>query len=405
MRPDLFDRRRATTLLVMLALLNPLYALSLILHFYGGYWSPEFPEGYREIPDFAAFWAAGAMTLDGTPALAYDWFAHKAVQMRGLGLEYTNWMPWLYPPHFQLIVTPFASVPVWGGMALWILVMLAVFLWVCWRILPDPLSIAAGLAVAPTAMILVNGQTGLLTGALLGLMLLDLDRRPLRAGAALGLLSIKPQLAVVLPLVLLAEGRWRVLLGAAGTFLALVAVSSLLLGAETWIAFIQSITQTSEVFHGDEGPWDLFASLYGWGRHLGLPFLPAILIHAVVAMMVLSATLLAWRAPSLSMDVKAALLCFAAAAVTPRILNYDLHFLLIGALFQIHHALRVGFFAGEQAVLALCTLAASISMIITPGVTALLPPALFVSCWLGRVRGRATQKTTGTSDTTVTARR
>ena len=55
----------------------------------------------------------------------------------------------------------------------------------------------AALAVAPTAMILVNGQTGFLVGALLGLALLEIDRRPFRAGLLLGLHCVTPNSELV----------------------------------------------------------------------------------------------------------------------------------------------------------------------------------------------------------------
>jgi hypothetical protein len=196
MRRNLMDRRRVSTLVVVLAALNILYAAGIILHEYA---TPAFDgssTGDLPLPDFAAFWAAGVMTLEGTPALAYDWAAHKAVEASGLGFEFSGWMAWHYPPHFLLFVTPFAAMPLWVGMAIWVGLTLAIYLRVCWRILPDPIAMAGALAAAPTAILLVNGQTGFLTAGLLGLLLLNLDRRPVRAGVALGLLSIKPQLAL-----------------------------------------------------------------------------------------------------------------------------------------------------------------------------------------------------------------
>jgi hypothetical protein len=382
------DRRRATTLVAILALVNLLYAAGIVLH---EYVMPALEAAAGDdlaFPDFAAFWAAGALTLEGTPALAYDWTAHKAAQTSGLGFEYSGWMAWHYPPHFQLLVTPFATVPLWVGMALWIALTLALYLRVCWRILPDPVALAAALAAAPTAIMLVNGQTGFLTGGLLGLLLLDLDRRPARAGVALGLLSIKPQLALALPFALIAAGRWRTLIAATATVLVLAAVAWALLGAATWAAFFTSITQTAGIFHGVDGRWEMYGSFYGWERHAGLAFLPAILVHGVLGLAVLGLTVAAWRSPRPSPEIKAALLCFATAAVTPRILNYDLHILVIGALFQTRHALGAGFYPGEQLLLAAVALAAFLSMLFVPGVAGFLAPALFAGCWLGHGRRR-----------------
>jgi hypothetical protein len=390
MRPNLMERRRATTLVAALAVLNLLYAAALIWREYA---VPALVGAARNdppFPDFAAFWAAGALTLEGTPALAYDWAAHKVAQASGLGFEYSGWMAWHYPPQFQLLVAPFATVPLWVGMVLWVALTLALYLRVCWRILPDPVVLAGALAAAPTAMMLVNGQTGFLTASLLGLLLLNLDRRPVRAGLALGLLSIKPQLALALPFALIAAGRWRTLAAATATVLVLVAVAWALLGTATWAAFFDSISQTTGIFQAVEGRWEMYGSFYGLERYAGIDFRPAILVHGVLAVAILALTVSAWRSNRLAPDIRAALLCFATAAVTPRILNYDLHILVIGALFQLRHSLRAGFYPGEQLLLAAVTLAAFLSMLFAPGVTGFLALALFVGCWIGHVRRAAT---------------
>ncbi|MEE8454436.1 MAG: glycosyltransferase family 87 protein [Limibaculum sp.] len=380
LRPDLIPGGRATALLAALAVLNLGLAAVLIVPSYVTLTAPG------QIPDFAAFWAAGRLTLEGTPALAYDWQAHRGVEVAGLGRDFSGWMPWHYPPHVQLGVAPLAALPLFVAMVLWAGATLAVFLWTCWRILPHPNAVLAGLAAAPTAMTLINGQIGFLIAALLGLALLDLDRRPVRAGLLLGLLSLKPHLVVAVPVALIAAGHWRAVLWAAGSVLALAALAWAALGAETWAAFVASITQTSGVFAGEAGRWTMYAGTYGWLRHLGIAFGPAMAAQGAVALLLLALTVRAWRAPAVTPEIKAALVCFAALAVTPRVLNYDLHILVIGALFQTRHALKHGFVPGEQLVLAGAALAAFVSMLAAPGLNPALAPALFAGCWLGHAR-------------------
>jgi Glycosyltransferase family 87 len=65
------------------------------------------------------------------------------------------------------------------------------------RLLPDA---RAWIVAAPTPAGLINladGPNGFLTAALAGFALLLLDRRPAIAGALVGLLAIKPHLAVL----------------------------------------------------------------------------------------------------------------------------------------------------------------------------------------------------------------
>jgi hypothetical protein len=380
LRPDLIPRGRATALLAGLAALNLAFAAVLIVPSYITLAAPG------QIPDFAAFWAAGALTLEGTPALAYDWPAHRAVEVAGLGRDFAGLMPWHYPPHVQLAVAPLAALPLFAAMALWVGATCALFLWTCWRIVPHPNAVLAGLAAAPTALTLVNGQIGFLIAALLGLALLDLDRRPARAGLLLGLLSFKPHLVVAVPVALIATARWRAVLWAAGAVLVLAALAWAALGAETWAAFVASITQTSGVFAGEAGRWTMYAGAYGWLRYLGAAFGPAMATQGAVALAVLALTVRAWRAPGVAPEIKAALVCFTALAVTPRVLNYDLHILVIGALFQTRHALAHGFYRGEQWLLAAVALAAFVSMLAPPGLNPALALVLFAGCWLGHVR-------------------
>ncbi len=386
LRPDRIPRRRATALLAALAALNLAFAAVLIVPSYVTLTVPG------QIPDFAAFWAAGRLTLEGAPALAYDWQAHRAAEVAGLGRDFAGWLPWHYPPPVQLAVTPLAALPLFGAMALWVGATLALFLWTCWRIVPHPNAVLAGLAAAPTAMTLINGQIGFVIAALLGLALLDLERRPARAGLLLGLLSFKPHLVVAVPVALIAAGHWRALATGAASVLALAALSWAALGAETWAAFVASIPDTTRVFAGTgaaEQDWAAAAGAYGWLRYLGAGFGPAMAAQGAVALVVLALTVWAWRAPATTPETKAALICFAAVAVTPRVLNYDLHILVIGALFQTRHALKHGFVPGEQLVLAGAALAAFVSMLAAPGLNPALAPALFACCWLGQVRGEA----------------
>lgn len=337
-----------------------------------------------QIPDFAAFWAAARLAQEGSPALAYDWNSHRAVEVGGLGRDFAGWMPWHYPPPVQLMVMPLGDLALFPAMAVWLAVTGALFLWACWRILPHPAAPLAGLAAAPTALTLVNGQIGFLIAALIGLALNDLSRRPFGAGLILGLVSIKVHLVAAAPVVLIASGRWRIVAGGAlGTGL-LALVSWLALGGGTWEAFFASIAKTTGAFSGTGAGvqrWIMSASPFGWLRYNGIDMVPALSVQAAVALPVLWLTVRAWRAPWVSDETRAALLCFATLAVTPRLLNYDLHVLVIGALFQVRHGLRHGFAVYEHWVLAGAAIAGVLGLVMPPALTPALPLVLFLTCW------------------------
>ena len=82
------------------------------------------------------------------------------------------------------------------------------------------------LLVSPASLLtLVTGQTGYFTAALLLFGLAILPRRPVLAGIAFGLLTLKPQLGVLLPVFLLARRDWATIAAATITALGLVAAS------------------------------------------------------------------------------------------------------------------------------------------------------------------------------------
>ena len=85
------------------------------------------------------------------------------------------------------------------------------------------------------------------------------DRRPLVAGALIGFLTFKPQLGLLLPTVLVASGRWRMIAGACGSALGLFAVSWMMVGAHGWSLFYQGLQFQREMFRYGSGPW-LFIS-------------------------------------------------------------------------------------------------------------------------------------------------
>ncbi len=96
------------------------------------------------------------------------------------------------------------------------------------------------LAVLASPAVLVNagsGQNAMLTAACFTGYMALADRWPVLAGACLGALVIKPQLALAVPVVLLCAGRGRAIAGGAMVALGLCALSVLLLGRSAWDGF------------------------------------------------------------------------------------------------------------------------------------------------------------------------
>jgi alpha-1,2-mannosyltransferase len=317
------------------------------------------PNGKPLGTDFSSFYAAGSLVLEGRAADVYNMAAHYAREQQIFGLS-TPYYGWLYPPIFLLIATPLATMPYPLALVVWQAASFALYLWAIGRIArrmktPDTargspwLLIAAGF---PAVLInLGHGQNGFLSAGLLGAALLALPGRPIVAGLLFGLLAYKPQLALVVPIALLAADQWRTILAATVTVVALLCVTSLLFGAELWLAFAASMETSRKLLleQGDVGFEKLqsvFAAVRLWGGSIPLAYATQGAISAAVVAGV------AWTWHSTSdRDLKAALLVVATLLASPHVLDYDLVMLALAIGFFARHGLTRGFRAYEISIL------------------------------------------------------
>jgi len=84
----------------------------------------------------------------------------------------------------------------------------------------------------------MSGQSSFVTAALLLTIFSCYRRRPALAGVLIGLLSLKPQLGLLFPVMLIAAGRWRVFFVAASTTVAIAALTAALFGPQVWLDFV-----------------------------------------------------------------------------------------------------------------------------------------------------------------------
>ena len=180
-------------------------------------------------------------------ALAYDFDAHHAVQKAVSGRADIPYFGWHYPPMFLLLAAALATLPYLAALALYQAVTLLPYLAVVTRIAGRPEAWLPALAFPAVFVNVTHGHNGFITAALLGGALLVLDRRPLLAGVLLGCLAYKPQFGLLIPLVLVATGRWRTIAAAAATVLAIAGL--------TWIAFGPTCSPPSGIRSAWRGAW------------------------------------------------------------------------------------------------------------------------------------------------------
>ena len=213
--------------------------------------------------DFSNVYAAGSLTWQGRSAEAYAPALQHAAEKAVFDGREVPFYGWHYPPFFFAIAVLVAAVPYAWGLAIWLVASFAAYLAAIRAILPRQETLLVAAAFPAVFVNVGHGQNGFLTAALLGGALHWLDRRPWLAGVLIGLLAYKPQFGVLIPIALLAGGRWRTIGAAAATVAALVAVSFALLGSGIWHAFANSMnfTQTVVLEQGGTG-WQKIQSIF-----------------------------------------------------------------------------------------------------------------------------------------------
>jgi alpha-1,2-mannosyltransferase len=285
---------------------------------------PYDPVGYLIGRDFVNTWVGGQLALSGNPGAYFGPDAYNALLNAKFGPGYPLQI-WSYPPQFMLFTWPFALMPYMAAYAVYSLLGLLLYLVVVTegRIKADQLLL---LILAPATIVnLWCGQTGFLVAVFLVGGLASLDRRPFLAGVLFGMLSIKPQLGLLLPVMLVLTRRWRTIAAAAATAAALVAAASLAFGPKVWTDYIHDAlpTQTEVVVRTFEHFMVSMPTVFMNARVAGFPMPVAVAAQIVVAAMAVAAVVWTFRRrrePVLSNM----LLVTATFLVTPYAFNYDM---------------------------------------------------------------------------------
>jgi hypothetical protein len=273
--------------------------------------------------DFLNTWMGGRSMFAGGPEPWFDVRTYNDALRAMLGTPYQEHY-WSYPPHVMLFIWPFGLMPYLPAYFVWSALGVALYVWACSvAIRRDRMLFVA---VAPSiAVCIFFGQNGFYTSALLIGGLVNLDRRPILAGVLFGILTIKPQLGMLLPVILLLERRWLVIASAVVTTAILVALTSLLFGWHIWIEFYQKIIPQQQ-WLTENGAGLMFCmvpTVFYAARLLFMPLGVAWALQGVVSALVLAG--LVWvywkrRDPALSL----AYFITATFIFTPYILNYDM---------------------------------------------------------------------------------
>ncbi|MGY0575580.1 glycosyltransferase family 87 protein [Bradyrhizobium sp. RDM12] len=256
-----------------------------------------FEHGFWEVDqgtDFSAFYIVAQKVWLGEVDLTYRFQSFAAMQAK-LAAGATSFMPWTYPPQFDLLLAPLALLPDWAAYFMFTTLTLGAYL-ATLRVLAAKNFALALIVTFPAIVVTIgSGQNGFLTGTLMGLVCINIERRPLVAGIALGAMIIKPHLAIAAGVYMLLTRRWTLVAAAGVTFILSALVCTMLFGPPIWGAWLEGVKEAASFL--EEGRYPLFrmistyALLYpiggsstaaAWGQALTACFAMGILTLSVV---------------------------------------------------------------------------------------------------------------------------
>jgi len=268
----------------------------------------------------------------------------------------------------------------------WVVVTYALWAWAAVSAFPRPWLLVLAF---PGALIAAgHAQNGFVTGALLVSGVALLDRRPLTAGALLGALVIKPHLALLVPFWLAAGGRWRAFAAAAASALGLLALSWLVFGTETMVAYTGTWQASAAIMRAGDAEFFLkMATLYAQVR-IYAGETAAIVAAAALALAMIGLVMASWRRMGQDAVATGALMLAATALASPYLFNYDLPFLVLPVLWLVREGLRESFRPWEKALLVALWFApyATRAVALPLGLN-LMPIASALLLWLVWTRG------------------
>jgi len=187
----------------------------------------------RVIWDNLSIWSFANFVIINPAVTIYDNSILQKFQESLGAAPYTH-VPYPYPPSFLLLSLPLGFMSYYVAYGVWVF---STFVFYCiasfyrqWRA-----SAALITLLAPaTILTFTFGQTGFLSSALIVGGFRLAGSRPIQSGVLLGLVSLKPQLGILIPVALISARLWRTLIAAGLTVLVLVLASSVAFGWSIW---------------------------------------------------------------------------------------------------------------------------------------------------------------------------
>lgn len=273
--------------------------------------------------DFLAFWSAAQLVRSGAAELIYDPAALLAVQAT-VGRQ--DVFAFVNPPPLLLGIWPLGYLDYPIAWVVWVAATYGLWVLATRRLYP---ALAWPIAAFPGALVAAwHAQTGFLTSAWQSAAAKWLGEKPFRAGLCVGALIVKPHLAVLIPVALLAGRQWRAIAGAAASVVGLLAISWFVFGTATMLAYPRAWSVSEYLLRTGDATFFLRqTTIYAMAR-VAFSAGAAAVLQGIASALMVALIWTAWSKQG-SLEGKLALLFAATPLATPYLFSYDLPFLVI----------------------------------------------------------------------------
>jgi hypothetical protein len=319
------------------------FAATALAFYWHTQWAEPFPRDATTLVvgrDFLNFWMYGHAAFAADPGRYYEPHLYNHVLQAMLGKDYPI-QTWSYPPTIMLVAVPFGLLGYRAALLVWT-ALGGGLLYLAMRRQTPRNAVILGAFISPAAVFcLMSGQNAFVVTAMLIAVFAMIERRPLCAGALIGLLTLKPQLGLLLPVMLIASGQWRAFIAAAATAIALALLTAALFGPQVWIEYLHIGLPAQN--HVLSDTYILAARLMPtvfMNVHLaGVSYGVAMALQLCVS--ILAAAVVAWAFRchrDADPHVLLALFLACATAATPYLMSYDTLPLVCAALLLLARA-------------------------------------------------------------------
>jgi hypothetical protein len=275
--------------------------------------------------DFMAFWSFPRFAATENVAGIYNAGLLQGFQAH-IYPGFRSFYPFLYPPTWLVATFWLGHFGFAAAQAIWTAAGIVALTAAGWWFFPPRWRVFGILAMLASPASMLNGmtgETGYFSTALLLAGFAALPEKKLAAGLAFGLLTLKPQLGLLVPFFLVARGEWRVILTAAAVALGLVAISCVMYPPALWQEWAHTLPAYQAAYFAAAGKLNLNIIVTVTANLVVLGAPQAVAGAAQVVSFLAVAAAVVWSARVAAYPLAAALLWTGIFLAAPHAYAYD----------------------------------------------------------------------------------